>query len=115
MGFAPVYLLARFFYRIFDFFHHWYWHGSRVLAHWFLSFFERLDRTFALRMTLRYFFEPLYKDYTFVGRILGVIFRSGRIAIGTIVYACVGVLFLFFYLAWIAFPFLIILFSLFPQ
>lgn len=102
--FALGYLIHRFFYRILDFFHHWYVDGSRTIAHHFISTLEEIDKSFALVITLRYFFQPLYKDYSVIGRILGVIFRTGRIVIGVLVYVVVTAFFLVFYLAWIALP-----------
>lgn len=112
MGFAPVYLVGRFFFRLTDFFHHWYVDGSRVIGHRFLTALEEADRSLAIRVTLRYFFMPLYRDYTVIGRILGVIFRSGRIFIGLIVYVMIAALFLAFYLAWLATPAVIIWYAL---
>ncbi len=108
MDFAPVYLLQRAWYRFADFFHHWYVDGSRAIGHRFLTALERADRSLAIRVTVTHFFEPLYKDYTVVGRILGVIFRTIRIMIGAAVYAVIVALFLLFYLAWLAVPALII-------
>lgn len=108
MNFSLVYLGNRFFYRLFDFFHHWYIDGSKVFFHHFISFLERLDRRFAVKVTLRYFFQPLYKDYSIVGRILGVIFRSGRIIIGTVAYLFIAVIFLAIYLLWLLAPVIII-------
>ena len=104
MDFAPISLIQRFFYRFIDFFHHWYVDGSRVIAHRFISTLEVADQTFAVKITLRYFFQPLYRDYSVIGRVLGVIFRSGRILIGAAVYAAIASLFLIFYLAWLAVP-----------
>ncbi len=100
---AIVYLLNRLGYRVLDFFHHWYYHGSRVLTNYFFAFLERLDRGVALKITLKYFFQPLYKDYTVIGRILGVIFRTFRVGIGFVVYGFFGFLFTLIYLAWILF------------
>jgi hypothetical protein len=111
MDFAPVYLVARFFYRILDFFHHWYVDGSRVIAHKFISTLEDADRSLALKITLRYFFQPLYKDYTIIGRILGFVFRSIRIVIGAVVYLLVAMLFALFYLAWVAAPITILIYA----
>ena len=90
--FALGYLLHRFFYRIFDFFRHWYVDGSRVIAHTFISTLERIDRSLAVKITLQHFFEPLYKDYSIIGRILGVFFRSIRILIGGVAYAVITAL-----------------------
>ncbi len=111
MNFALIYIVNRFFYRIGDFFYHWYFHASRTLGHAFISFLERLDRTFAIRITLQHFFEPLYKDYSILGRILGVIFRSGRVLIGGIVYLFFGIIFLTIYLIWLLIPPVIIFYA----
>jgi hypothetical protein len=107
MDFSLVYVIQRFFYRIFEFFHHWYIGGSRVIARAFMGALTSADQSLALKITLRHFFEPLYKDYSVIGRILGVIFRSGRIAIGAVVYLFLAAVFLFAYLIWIATPFII--------
>ena len=98
------YLIHRFFYRFFDFFHHWYVDGSRVIAHRFVSTLEDIDQTLAVKVTLRYFFQPLYKDYSVIGRILGLIFRTGRILIGGAIYLVLALMFLAFYLLWVAVP-----------
>jgi hypothetical protein len=111
MDFAPAYLAQRFFYRIVDFFHHWYVDGSRVIGHRFISTLEAADRSLAFKITVRYFFQPLYRDYSVVGRVLGFIFRTGRILIGGVVYLIVAVLFLAFYLAWLAVPATIIFYA----
>lgn len=111
MDFAPAYLVQRFFYRLVDFFHHWYVDGSRAIGRRFIGTLEAADQAFAVKITLRYFFQPLYKDYTVIGRIMGVVFRTGRIAIGLAVYLLVAVLFLAFYLAWLATPAIIILYG----
>lgn len=108
MHFALTYLFGRFFYRLVDFFRHWYIGGSRTFAHGFISFLESLDRVFAVRITARYFFAPLYKDYSIVGRILGVVFRSARILIGSAAYAACALISLVPYVVWLALPPLII-------
>jgi len=108
MDFALFYVVQRFFYRMFDFFHHWYVDGSRVIGHEFINTLESADETLALRITLRHFFEPLYKDYSVIGRILGVVFRTGRVIIGVFVYLFISVLFAAAYLVWIAIPALIL-------
>lgn len=69
------------------------------------------DQSLALKITLRHFFEPLYKDYSAIGRILGVIFRTGRILIGLAAYIFVTAFFLLVYLIWIAIPFAILYYA----
>ena len=72
--------------------------------------FERLDRKLAWKVTFKNLFQPLYKDYTVIGHILGFIFRSVRLFVASVIY-----IFLFFvafvvYLAWVAVP-IILFFS----
>jgi len=104
MDFALFYVVQRFFYRIFDFFHHWYIDGSRVIAHQFIDTLESADQTLALRITLRHFLEPLYKDYSVIGRILGIVFRTGRVIIGAVLYLFIAIIFAIAYLVWVAIP-----------
>jgi len=114
---AVIYLFNRFFYRIFEFLEHWYRGSFRVYSHFFISLLEKLDRTFAFKITLRNIFQPLYSDRSFIGYILGFFFRSGRLFISGILYLIIIVLAIFIYLAWLLVPIYIIykiLFSI-PQ
>ena len=100
MSIAAVYLAQRFAWRIFSWLEHWYAGGFRRAMHWTLLALERLDRKLALRVTLRYFFRPLYQDYSFVGYFFGFIFRSVRILAGLMVYAVVIAAAIVLYLVW---------------
>lgn len=104
MNFALAYLLGRFFWRIWNFLHNWYIHGSRKIAHYFISTLEDMDRGLAVKVTLKHFFEPLYKDYTIIGRILGVFFRSVRVLFGGVIYIVFSAMALVIYLAWLLAP-----------
>jgi hypothetical protein len=115
MEFSPVYLARRMLYRVVDFFHHWYVDGSQSLVHRFVGILESMDETLAIAITARHFFEPLYKDYTIIGRILGVIFRSIRIFIGLIVYTFVGAIFVIIYAAWVAIPAVLLFYAFRPR
>jgi hypothetical protein len=108
MDFSVVYLARRFFYRLLDFFHHWYVDGSRVFGRHFMATLTAADQRFAVAITLRHFFEPLYKDYSVIGRILGIVFRSVRVLIGGVFYLALTLAFAFVYLVWLAIPAVII-------
>ena len=110
MDFSIVYLGRRFIYRAGDFFHHWYVDGSRAFGRRFMATITGADQSLAIAITIRHFFEPLYKDYSVIGRILGVVFRSARILIGAAVYLFIVAVFLAAYLVWIAIPAVIILY-----
>lgn len=105
---ALTFLVHRIFFRITDFFHHWYMDGSRSFFHGFLSLLSALDRIFAVRVTARFFFSPLYGDYTLIGRVLGIIFRVLRILLGSAVYVLATAAFALIYLLWFSLPILII-------
>lgn len=104
MDFALTYLLGRFFFRIADFLRHWYGEAVSGFNLRAVNFFERLDRVFAVKVTIRYFARPLYGDYTPVGRILGIIFRAGRVLIGISVYVLIGAAIFAFYVVWFLVP-----------
>ncbi len=103
-GFAISYLVSRFFYRIYVFFRDWYVDGSRAVARAFMATLEYLDRSLAVKITLQHFFEPLYKDYSIIGRVLGIVFRSIRVVLGAVIYALIGIAFAAVYLVWIIVP-----------
>lgn len=98
------YLFNRFFYRLGEFLRHWYRDGFFFFFHKLIGFLEYLDRYFALKITLRYLFQPLYQNYTFVGYILGFIFRGVRIAVAGVIYGLVVLAALVLYLLWAAIP-----------
>ncbi len=104
MNFALIYIIHRGVFRIADFFRHWYVDASRALFHSFLSTLERADSHIAFRVTLRHFFEPLYQDYSVVGRALGFVFRSARALIGAACYVVVAAVYAFIFAAWYAIP-----------
>jgi hypothetical protein len=108
MSFSLVYLIERFFLRIRDFFYHWYVGGSLGIFRYFIDVLESFDRTLALKVTLLHFFEPLYGDYSIVGRVLGIIFRTFRVIIGFIIYLFLAVVAFVIYLVWLLIPILII-------
>jgi len=108
MDFSIVYLAWRLLYRFLDFFHHWYIDGSRAFGRRFMAALTAADRSLAVAITLRHFFEPLYGDYSIVGRILGIVFRSVRVAIGCVCYFFLALAFALVYVIWIAIPAIII-------
>jgi hypothetical protein len=101
---SVFYVLERFAFRIYYFLYHWYIRGFRKVANWTLNYLERLDYKFALKINLRNIFQPLYQDYSFIGRIMGFVLRSLRILIATIIYTVVVIISAVIFLAWAAIP-----------
>lgn len=108
MSFFLVYLTQRFFYRIWMFLSHWYLDGFRFFWGRGVRALETLDRFWALKITLKNFFEPLYQDHTAIGHILGFIFRFFRVATAAALYFLIIALALILYVLWGLVPVLII-------
>ncbi|TSC59908.1 MAG: Uncharacterized protein LiPW15_576 [Parcubacteria group bacterium LiPW_15] len=114
MDFSLTYIFYRLYFRAKDFFHHWYVDGSRSIFHRFILVLERADGFLAFRVTLRHIFEPLYKDYTVIGRTIGFIFRSLRLFVGLVVYCVLGGMFLIIYFFWLMLPISILALAIKP-
>lgn len=100
--FAATYIILRLAHRFVEFFRHWYVRSFMLWTHGILNFLENLDRTFAVKITLRHFGEPLYQDRSIVGYILGFVFRSTRIVIGGLLYGLIILVATLLYLVWCA-------------
>ena len=106
--FAVTYVIFRIVHRFIEFFRHWYVRSFILWTHGTLNVLENLDRTFAVRITLRHFGEPLYQDRSIVGYIFGFIFRSARIMIGGLLYGVIILGAALLYIIWCAIlPYLI--------
>jgi len=101
---ALGYLLHRFGYRIVMFFSRWYVGSLRVIMRSAVNTLESLDRVFALQVTVRNLFQPLYQDHTVVGHLFGFLFRAGRIAIGGSMYLLLIIIAAIAYLLWAMIP-----------
>src|SRR3989344_697158 len=89
MSNSLIYLVTRLFTVIGRALGHWYGDGFVAIIAWLVNTLEKFDQRLALRVTVRYFFKPLYQDYTAVGYVFGFIFRSIRILLAILIYAVV--------------------------
>ncbi|MEK7465531.1 MAG: hypothetical protein AAB631_02020 [Patescibacteria group bacterium] len=98
------YLISHFLYHIGEFLRHWYVRGFKMYSGWVVDRLEEVDYYLAWRETARHFFEPLYKDYSILGRLLGIIFRTARLLVGTIVYSVLFAIIVCVYVIWLLIP-----------
>lgn len=98
------YLGGQLIHRIFEFLEHWYWGSFQAAGGKFIDLLRDWDRFFALKITIRYWLQPLYQDRTFIGYILGPIFRTGRIIVALVAYLIVAALAGLLYLLWLLIP-----------
>ncbi len=104
MPLSLIYLGKRFCYRVFEFFYHWYGRSPRIYSNHVFNMLQKMDYRIAWRITLKHLFEPLYKDYTIIGHILGFIFRGARLFMGSIVYLITFAIVIAVYLTWLSIP-----------
>ncbi|MEK7555093.1 MAG: hypothetical protein AAB518_03880 [Patescibacteria group bacterium] len=109
-----LYLAERFFFRIVSFLRHWYVDGLRTIARETMNVLEPLDRTFALRITAKNLFQPLYQDHTVVGHVLGFVFRSLRLSAGSLVYSAILVVAITVAVVWAGIPISILWYGIHP-
>ena len=76
--------------------------------HFVFDQLEAVDRVFALKINVRRWLQPLYGDYTFLGHVLGFIFRTIRIIMGVIVHGIMIVFALLVYFTWIILPLILV-------
>jgi len=98
------YIIDAFFSQIFDFFRYWYKNGFIQIGQTAVSVLNNLDRYFAVKVSIKNLFEPLYQDRSAIGYVLGFVFRLIRIILGAIIYLAVILFFSLVYLIWAAFP-----------
>lgn len=110
MNFFLNYLINRLLFRIYKFLYNWYILGSKWILHYYISILKNLDYKFAVKANIHHFFEPLYKDYSFIGIFLGLFFRFFRILIGGLIYLIISFLSLIILLIWIFIPIIILIF-----
>lgn len=104
MEFSLTYLLYRGVDRFLSFWRHWYVDGSRYAVHKLRIAIYSLDRSFAVRITIRHFLEPLWGDYSPIGRIIGPLFRAGRVFVGGVAYVCIAAFWFVLLLCWYLVP-----------
>lgn len=109
--FALSYLVQLALSRFIGFFAHWYGDGSRAFLGAYRSASRSVEDVVASRAMLHLLFRPLYGDYSFVGRLIGPVFRLGRLAIGALAHAGLVFAFGFAWLAWVAVPPLLIAYA----
>lgn len=101
---AAIYILKTGYYRLFEFFRHWYVEGARRWYSGFLYIFSRGERTLAVRANIFFLFSPLYQERNIIGFILGFFVRLFRIIGGGLYYLCAAVLFMVTFVLWAALP-----------
>lgn len=112
---ALGYVIRRAAYRGAEFLRHWYVKSAKMYFNFVLDRLQRLDYFFAWKITARHLFQPLYRDYSLIGYVLGFLFRSARLALASGVYLVLFALALGCYLVWLMIPPLLLILAFAPS
>ncbi len=89
---------------IIDFFSFWYITSSKAFWYKEIYFIKGIERDMGVLINLKLMFQPIFGDYSYMGRVIGPIFRLGRVLIGFIIMAVSIVAVTAIYLIWIILP-----------
>lgn len=89
---------------IINFAYGWYIRGSKKFWNGAFGFIKSMDSDLGVIANIYNWTSPLYGDYSYGGRIIGPIFRTGRIFLGSAVCMVVFLTALAVYVIWLALP-----------
>jgi len=97
-------LPIKFFKGINQFFCFWYLTSSKDFWHREISFLKQIERDIGVIINLKLITQPIFGDYTYAGRVIGPIFRLGRVLIGMAIMIVSIFIVILIYLIWIILP-----------
>ncbi len=97
--------------KIVHFWFWWYGDSLRWFKRLFLNLIVFLDNKTAASLMLRMMLTPLFHDTSIVGRFLGLLFRLTRVILGGIVIAITALMMVFWLIAWLVIPVLVVAFG----
>lgn len=89
---------------IFNFFYFWYVSSSKSFWQKEIGFIKWIERDIGVFINLKLLFQPIFGDYSYMGRVIGPIFRLGRVLVGFIIMIISIIAVLGIYLIWITLP-----------
>lgn len=94
----------RFVRGIYDFLYFWYIKSSKDFWRIEVEFMKGVEREIGLIVNLKLITQPIFGDYSSIGRIIGPIFRFGRVMLGFFIVFLSIVAFMIAYLVWLLLP-----------
>jgi hypothetical protein len=89
---------------IFNFFYFWYFSSSKSFWQREIGFIRGIERDIGVLINLKLLFQPIFGDYSYMGRVIGPIFRFGRVLVGFIIMMISIIVILGIYSIWIILP-----------
>ena len=82
----------------------WYVQSSKDFWHREVAFLKQIERDIGVMINLKLILQPIFGDYSYMGRIIGPVFRLGRVLAGTIIMVASIFIVILIYLLWIILP-----------
>jgi len=89
---------------IINFFYIWYVKGSESFWNKEISFIKGVESDIGVLINLRLLFQPIFGDDSYMGRVIGPIFRMGRVFVGSVIVLVSIITAIIIYLIWIITP-----------
>lgn len=89
---------------IINFFSFWYVRSSRDFWNKEIGFIKGIERDIGVIINLKLITQPIFGDYSYMGRVIGPIFRLGRVLVGFIIMSASVFAVIIMYLIWIILP-----------
>ncbi len=89
---------------IISFFSFWYVRSSKAFWNKEILFIKGIERDIGVLINLKLVFQPIFGDYSYMGRVIGPIFRLGRVFVGLFIVLVSIIIVLVIYLIWILLP-----------
>lgn len=90
--------------EIINFFSFWYLQSSKNFWRKEISFIKQIERDLGMIVNLKLIYQPIFGDYSYMGRVIGPVFRISRVLIGLLIILTSIIIVVTIYLIWIILP-----------
>lgn len=97
----PFHLLK----SIYDFLYFWYIRSSKDFLRGEMNAIKGVERDIGILINLKLIFQPIYGDYSILGKLIGPILRLGRVFFGFALVVFLSMIIVVLYVLWLLLPF----------
>lgn len=105
---VSIYLFKTFIFRIWMFIRRWYIRGFLFFYGMWLGLVRASERRLAIRINVRFLFQPLYQERNIFGYVLGFLYRFFKIVLGGVWYIASAFCAVLLYVLWAAIPLMLV-------
>lgn len=99
-----TYLGKRILFYLKSFVFTYYSGGTDFFWRFYLNLFESVEEKFGFLINIRYFFVPIWQEYSFAGYLVSIPIRTIKIIVGFLIVLLISFLWGMLYLIWCIFP-----------